>query len=117
MKTVDMHSPYSTKRTYLWRTPEEVAIAEQKYRFRADYKTEEEMAQDLRVANGKGVFDLEFATKILPLDEAKEMQDYAAQLKKNYPDVFPGGWVSLDPRKGIKALREINYHRASSVGL
>ena len=74
MKAIDMHSHYSTKRAYMWRTPEEVAIAEQKYRFRADYKTEEEMAQDLRGADVKGVFDLGFTTEI-PLDEAKEMHE------------------------------------------
>lgn len=106
MKAIDMHSHYSTKRAYLWRTPEEVAIAEKKFRFKAVYKTEEEMAQDLRVADVKGVFDLGFTTEI-PLDEAKELHDYAAQFKKDYPDVFLGGWVSLDPRKGIKALREL----------
>lgn len=106
MKAIDVHSHYSTKRAYLWRTPEEVAIAEKKYKFKAVYKTEKGMAQDLRTANVKGMFDLGF-TMEMPIEEVKKMHDYTAQFRRDYPDVFLGGWVSIDPRKGIKALREL----------
>lgn len=106
LRAIDVHSHYSTKRGYPWRTREERVIASVKYKFKVEQKTEREMVQELRDANVKGIFDLGFSIEI-PIEKVREMHDYAAEFKKNYPDVFLGGWVSLDPREKIKGLREL----------
>jgi len=101
MKAIDMHSHYSTKRAYLWRTPEEVAIAENKFRFKAVYKTEEEMAQELRAANVRGIFDLGFTTEI-PLMKPRKCMTMPLNLKRIILTYFLADGFLLTLGKGLK---------------
>jgi len=106
MKIIDMHSHFGTESGYLWRGAEVIAKAEEHYKFKITYRTEEEMAQDMRDANVKSILDLGF-TMEAPMDEVREVHDYSAQLIRDNPDAFLGLWVCIDPKEGLKALREL----------
>lgn len=106
LKAIDMHSHFGTKKGYLLQTPKEVALEEKFFGYEARFKTEEEMAQDFRSAGVKVILDLGF-TMYKPVEEVKELHDYVGHLIQSYNDVIIGGWVSLDPRRGLKALREL----------
>ena len=106
LKAIDLHSHYSTKKGYLWQAPKEIGLAEKFYRYEAKYRTEEEMAQDFRDAGVKVILDLGF-TQHTSIEEAKELHDYVGHLILSYHDVIIGGWVALNPRTGLKGLREL----------
>lgn len=106
LKAIDIHSHFGTKKGYLWRTPEEIEHAENTYHYKIKHHTEKQMAQVLRDAHVKAIFDYSF-TMVMPIEEVREYHDYAAELIKNDPDVYIGIWVAIDPRTGLKGLREM----------
>jgi hypothetical protein len=106
MKAIDMHSHWSTKKGYLWRTHDEVKHADKRFRIKTFYRTEEEMAKDLRKADIKTVLDFGFTIDVSS-EELRELHDYAGQFMRGHPDVVLGWWVCLDPRTGLKGLREL----------
>ncbi len=112
MKAIDMHSHFWGKKGGLYSRVdlEERASAEKAYGFKPGNlsldKTDEEMAQDLRKAGVKAIFDFGF-TMGMPIEEVKELHDYAAQVRRDYRDVFIGTWITIDPRTGLKGLREV----------
>ncbi len=112
MKAIDVHSHFWGQKGGLYGrvAPEERTRAEKAYGFKPGTfsldKTDEEMAQDLRTAGVRGIFDFGF-TMDLPIEEVREFHDYAFQLRRDYPDVFLGIWVTIDPRTGLKGLREL----------
>ncbi|TAK31662.1 MAG: amidohydrolase [Chloroflexota bacterium] len=105
MKAIDMHCHWTTKTGSLWRTPQEIAMAEEHHKIKILYKTEEGMAEDLRKADVKAVMDYSFTMVSDDYGEVKDLHDYVGQFKRDYPDVVLGWWVSLDPRKDF-TLRE-----------
>ena len=107
IKVLDMHSHFGTKKGYLWRTKEEIENAQSAYRYKVIYRTEKEQAQDLRDAGVKAILDYSFTSFGMPIEEVREFHDYAAQLIKDDPDVYTGLWVALDPRSGLKGVREL----------
>ena len=74
-KVIDIHSHYSTQKGYLWQTPEEIELQEKIFRYKARYKTEEEMVQDFRDAGIKVILDLGFTSR-KSIEEARELHDY-----------------------------------------
>jgi hypothetical protein len=55
MRAIDMHSHYSTQKGYCEKTPEGLARIKKVFRCEIDYKTEREMAEDLRRADVKAI--------------------------------------------------------------
>ncbi len=105
-KAIDIHSHYATKKGYLWRTPEDIAQAQKHYRYKIEYKTEKEQAEDLRKNNVRAILDLAFPGR-LPIEEAREFHDYAGQVWREAPDVVLGNWISMDARLGRKGVQEL----------
>ena len=105
VKFIDMHSHWSTERGYVLRTPEELAQQIKTWRSEPKYRTEDEMATDLRAAGVKVILDLSF-TKKLPIEETAELHDYAFSVQKKYPDCVLGNWIQLRPESGVSTLRE-----------
>lgn len=73
-------------------------------------RSEEEMIQELRRYDVKVVF-FTGTVKVLgwsDLGEIKARNDYFGELKRKYPDVVLGAWVTLDPEWGRKGLRELD---------
>jgi len=107
LKAIDLHSHYSTRRGYLFQSAEEIALQEQIWGHPTEYRTEKEMAQDLRDAGVATFLDFGFTLReSVSLAETRDLHDYAGELIRTYPDVILGGWVSLDPRTGKDGLRE-----------
>ncbi|MBI4596615.1 MAG: amidohydrolase [Candidatus Tectomicrobia bacterium] len=105
MRAIDVHSHLSTQEGSIQYSEEVRKGMEAYYRFKTTYKTEDEMAQDFRQADVKGLiiaWDSEhnMGTKPVP-------SDYVAKLCDKYPDVFIGGWCCVDPWRGKGAVNEI----------
>lgn len=104
MKAIDVHAHVSTQvgRNTLSRYHQKM---EEYYRMKVPLRTEEEMANDFRDADCK-VFlvavDAETATGL-----PRTSNDYIAGLVKSFPDVFIGGFASVDPWKGEMAIKEV----------
>ena len=72
-------------------------------------KTEEEMVEELRHYEVKGTV-CGGGWKVLgwnDLGEIRARNDYCAELKRKYNDVYAGFWVSLDPCWGHPGLKEL----------
>lgn len=105
MKIIDMHSHWATEKGYLYK-PEELAAAENTYKMKVMYRTKEEMIQDLRSANVKTILDYGFTQK-MEIEKVREYHDEAAEMQEMYPDVILSNWCAIDPRSGLKGLREL----------
>ena len=106
IKAIDLHSHFATEKGYLYKGAEAVKLAEKIYKMKVEYKTEEEMIQDFRDAGVKTILDYGFTLE-MPIEEVRELHDAAAQLQRDYPDVILGTWVAINPKTGIKGLREL----------
>jgi hypothetical protein len=102
---IDLHSHWSTKRGYALRTDAELTLQRETWRSSARYATEEEMAADLRAANVQAILDFGY-TKFLPIDEARELHDYAFDMQRRFPDAVLGNWFHFQPELGEPALAE-----------
>jgi hypothetical protein len=106
MKAIDVHSHLSTEKGQN-RPPDspEAKFMETYYRFKRVIKTEKEMAEDFVKNDIKGLiiaWDAEANTGY-----PKVPNDYVAQLVKDYPQAFLGGWACIDPWKGKAAVLEL----------
>lgn len=106
MQTIDMHSHFGTERGYLFQTEEERKHAEANYSRELEPLTEEEIVEDLREANVRSMLNYGF-TWNSPIEEVRELHDYAEELISNNRDVFLGLWVAVDPNLGYEALKEL----------
>ncbi|MFH1351227.1 MAG: amidohydrolase family protein [Pseudomonadota bacterium] len=107
MKVIDMHSHWGTEKGYLYKGVAAIDAAKNTYKMKdVVYRTADEMAQDLRAANVKAILDYGF-TMESSIEELREYHDEAAQMHRDYPDVILGNWCCIDPRGGLKVLREL----------
>lgn len=107
MKAIDLHSHYSTRKGFLFQTPEEIVLQEKTFKCRVVYRTEAEMAQDFRDAGVKSFIDFGFTMRENTTMEALiDLHNYAGQMIATYPDAFLGAWIAMDPRHGPKGIQE-----------
>jgi predicted TIM-barrel fold metal-dependent hydrolase len=106
MKIIDLHSHWGTKKGYPLRTPAELAQQEKVWRSKVNYATEQEMANYFKEMKVKVILDLGF-TKFLPMEEVKELHDYAIRVRGKFSDVILGNWIQIDPRTGSQGLKEL----------
>ena len=114
MRAIDMQVYCSTKKGALVKDPAMLARAQQFFKTETQvtlFKTEEQMADDLRKAGIKAVI-CPPTIPLLPLQtrdigEVRELHDYVAQLKRDYPDSILGSWVGVSPKWGIKGKKEL----------
>lgn len=101
----DLHSHWSTRRGYPLRSDAELSLQTQTWRSEVQYASEEEMADDLRRANVKAILDFGYS-KFLPVDQARELHDYAFEVQRRFPDAVLGNWFHFQPEIGAAALDE-----------
>lgn len=108
LRAIDLHSHYSTEEGYLYRGQKSIELAEKIYRMKVTYRTVEEMAQDFRDAGVKVFLDYGFTiADDCPIDEIKKLHDITASILKDHGDVVAGAWAAINPKTGIKGLREL----------
>ncbi|MBL0421048.1 amidohydrolase family protein [Ramlibacter sp. AW1] len=105
MNIIDCHSHWGTRRGYIFRTPEELARQAAIWKTEVQFFTEDEQAAYFRRNNARVILDLSF-TKFLPIEQMREMHDYAFAEQRKHPDVIAGHWLQFDPRRGAEALAE-----------
>lgn len=115
MKIFDCHSHWGTRRGYLFRTPAELARQTAIWKTEVHYFTEDEQAAYFRKNNVRAILDLSF-TKFLPIDEMREMHDYAFAEQRKHPDVIAGHWLQFDPRRVGESLAEFDRCLAAKAG-
>ena len=115
-KIFDMHSHWGTRRGYPLQAPEELAQQEKVWRSAPRYVSEPEMADYLRASNVRTILDLGF-TKTLPIDQVRELHDYALDFGRSHPDVVLGHWLQIDPRSGAAGVAELRRCLEADAGL
>jgi len=103
MRAIDVHAHPSTKEEFALLKPFFEAMKKY-YPFEFPVRTEEEMAQDFRDCDVKAILvatDAETATGLPAVTN-----DYIARVTRKYPDVYAGGFGSVDPWKGKMAVKE-----------
>lgn len=115
VKFIDCHSHWGTRRGYLFRTPEELARQEKIWKTPVSYFTEQEQADYFRENNVKAVLDLSI-TKFMPIDEMRELHNYAMAQQRQHPDVIAGHWLQFDPRRGAEAIAEFERCLSADAG-
>ena len=113
MRYIDMHSHWKTRRGYVLQTEAELAKQRHTWRSEPEYASEEEMAEDFRRVNVQVILDFGF-TKFVPVDEARDLHDYAFDTQRRFSDAIVGNWFHFQPESGPEALRE--FKRCLDVG-
>lgn len=104
MKAIDVHVHPSTAE-YHRHMGDYLAETEKYFRIKVTMRTDEEMANEFRQEDVKGVLlalDTESASGL-----PRVTNDYVAAVVKKYPDAFIGGFASVDPWKGKMAVAEL----------
>ena len=115
MKIFDCHSHWGTKRGYIFRTEEQLAQQEKIWKTKATFFTEQEQVDYFRKSNAKVILDLS-VTKFLPIEEIRNLHDYALDLQRANPDVIVGHWLQFEPRRTIESIREFDRVLAACKG-
>ena len=115
MKIFDCHSHWGTKRGYIFRTEEQLAQQEKIWKTKATFFTEQEQVDYFRKSNAKVILDLS-VTKFLPIEEIRDLHDYALDLQRANPDVIVGHWLQFEPRRTIESIREFDRVLAACKG-
>ena len=105
MHIIDMHSHWKTRRGYVLQTDEELRQQRHTWRSTPEYATEAEMAEDFRRTGVRVILDFGF-TKFVPVEQARELHDYAFETQARYADVILGNWLHFQPEIGRPVLRE-----------
>jgi hypothetical protein len=108
-KIFDCHSHWGTAKGHIFRTPEELARQEKIWKTKGRHWLEAEMMDYMRANNVRTILDLSFH-KMLPIEQIREVHDYAFGVARQNRDVIFGHWLQFDPRRGEESLNE--YRRA-----
>lgn len=108
MKAIDVHAhPSTAPFSYERRFGSEVAASMQRYyRITEKIRSKEEMAQEFRELDIKALIVGWDALAGSGYDTA-DTNDRVAELIREFPDVFIGGWAMIDPWKGKAAVKEL----------
>jgi predicted TIM-barrel fold metal-dependent hydrolase len=118
-RLIDVHSHWSTRRGYALRSQEELQLQNHTWRSKVSYRSEAEMADDLRAAGVKAILDFGF-TKFESIEVARETHDYGFAFEKQNPDVCLGHWFHFQAEQGKPALAEFRRcidHATGFAGL
>lgn len=104
-RLIDTHSHWGTRRGYVLQSQAELAEQIRTWHSAPRYRSESEMADELRASKVQVILDFGF-TKFLPVEEAREIHDYGFEYQRQHPDVVLGHWIHLQAENGQPALRE-----------
>lgn len=89
---------------------------ERVWKKKADYVSEQAMAEYFRVHGVSAMLDLGF-TKYLTIEQARTYHDYAIAVARDYPEQILGNWLQIDPRTGAEGLAEFRRCLDMRAGL
>jgi hypothetical protein len=112
---IDIHSHWGTKRGYVLQTEAELAQQRTTWRSEPAYHSEAEMAQYFRDSSVKALLDFGFS-KFRPIEEMRQLHDYAFETERAHRDVILGHWVHVDPKMGADGVRELRRCIDQRVG-
>ena len=116
MRIFDCHSHWGTRKGYIFRNEEDLARQEKIWGTKAQYFTEDEMAQYFRQNSARAILDLAWV-RWLPMEETRQYHDYAFDVQRKHPDAIFGHWLMFDPRRDIKeAVREFERGLGANAG-
>lgn len=114
MRIFDCHSHWSTRRGYIFQTPEALASQRRIWGTEPVYQTEDEMAQTMRRNNVRVMMDLALTVlEPMTLEAIQAFHDYTFEVQRKHSDVIFGHWLTFDPRIGKDGIKE--YERAVSA--
>lgn len=117
MRIFDCHSHWSTRRGYIFQTPEAQASQRRIWGTEPAFQTEEELADTLRRNNVRAMMDLALtAFDPMSIDEIRAFHDYTFEVQRKHADVIFGHWLSFDPTIGKEGLREYERAVAAKAG-
>ena len=111
-----MHSHWGTRRGYPLQDPGELSQQQSTWHSSATYVSEQQMADDLRASKVRAMLDLGF-TKSLPLEQVRDLHDYALDFGRVHPDVVLGHWLQINPRSGADGVAELRRCLDADAGL
>jgi uncharacterized protein len=119
MPLLDLHSHWATPKGYPLQTPEELEHQELVFRSKPRYRSEDEMAADLRAAGVRTILDFGY-TKYAGVETAREVHDYGFDFERANRDVVLGHWIHAQPGQDDRWLAEFRRcldNRVGFVGL
>lgn len=115
MRVFDCHSHWGTKRGYIFRTQAELDRQEKIWKTKVHYYSEQEMLDYMRSHHVRTILDLSIV-KFMPIEQIRDLHDYAFDLQRKNRDVIFGQWLQFDPRRGDEAIREFERCIAKKAG-
>ncbi len=114
-KLFDCHSHWGTAKAHIFRTPEDLARQEKIWGTKGRHWAEHEMMDYMRANNARVILDLSFH-KTLPIEQMREVHDYAFEIARNNRDVVFGHWLQFDARRWPEAKEEFRRAREADAG-
>ncbi len=117
MRIFDCHSHWSTRRGYVFQTPEAQASQRRIWGTEPAFQTEDELAATLRKNDVRAMLDLALtAFDPMSLEQIRAFHDYTFEVQRRHRDVIFGHWLSFDPRIGGDGIREYERCVAAKAG-
>ena len=118
MRIFDCHSHWSTRRGYIFQTPEAQASQRRIWGTEPEFQTEDEFAATLRKNNVRAMLDLALtAVEPMSIEQIRTFHDYTFEVQRKHSDVIFGHWLSFDPTIGKEGLKEYERAVAANAGL
>ena len=105
MQLFDCHSHWATEKAHIFRTDADLARQEKIWRTKGRHWSEQEMTDFMRENNARVMLDLAFH-KMFPIEDIRELHDYAFEVARRNRDVIFGHWLMFDPRRCEESLDE-----------
>jgi len=117
MRIFDCHAHWSTKRGYVFQTPEAVESQRRIWGTEPAFESEQDMVDNMRRNNVRVMMDLAFtAFSPMNIEEIRSLHDYTFDVQKKNTDVIFGHWLTFDPRIGQGGLQEYERCVAAHAG-
>jgi hypothetical protein len=111
----DCHSHWATPKGHIFRTEAELARQEGIWKTKGRHYSEQEMMDFMRANRARVILDLAWTRK-LPIEEMRELHDYAFDLARKNRDVIHGHWLQFEPQRRQESLDEFRRARDADAG-
>lgn len=111
----DCHSHWATREGHIFRNEAELARQEGIWKTKGRYYSEQEMMDFMRANNARAILDLAW-TRQLPIEQMREIHDYAFDMARKHRDVIFGHWLQFEPQRREESLHEFRRARDADAG-
>lgn len=111
----DCHSHWATRTGHIFRTEAELARQEGIWKTKGRYYSEQEMMDFMRANKVRAILDLAW-TRQLPIEQMREIHDYAFGMARKNRDVIFGHWLQFEPQRRDESLHEFRRARDADAG-